>query len=154
MSHYSAPRPTVITVSNSHSTNSLSAPLLNGTSRLESCKFLDDLQAYAAALQASEALSRPAVAEVEEFESATESEDEGNEAVPVEAVPPSRIFHSPMLQFCPDPSEVSVPPEMNSLIPVVRCFISPRLLSAIPLLCPGSGGKTMNNSSLGSTLTL
>ncbi|KAL0241536.1 hypothetical protein GEMRC1_006771 [Eukaryota sp. GEM-RC1] len=69
---------TLITVGNPHSHNSLSAPLLNGTSRLESCKFLEDLQAYAAVLQASEAMSRPAVAE--EFESATESEDEGNDA--------------------------------------------------------------------------
>ncbi|KAL0235732.1 hypothetical protein GEMRC1_002314 [Eukaryota sp. GEM-RC1] len=62
MYSYSAQRPTVITVGNPHSTNSLSAPLLNGTSRIESCKFLEDLQAYVAALQASEALSRPAVA--------------------------------------------------------------------------------------------
>ncbi|KAL0245017.1 hypothetical protein GEMRC1_009097 [Eukaryota sp. GEM-RC1] len=138
MYHFSAQRPTVITVGNPQQTNSLSAPLLNGTSRLESCKFLEDLQAYAAALQASEALSRPA-AEVEEFESATESEDDSNEAEAVPAggpAPPSRIVRSPMLQFCPDPSEVSVPPEMNSLIPVIRRFISPRLLSAIPLLCP------------------
>ncbi|KAL0235250.1 hypothetical protein GEMRC1_001832 [Eukaryota sp. GEM-RC1] len=43
-----------------------------------------------------------------------------------------------MLQFCPDPSEVSVPPEMSHIIPVIviRRFISPRLLSALPLLCP------------------
>ncbi|KAL0230935.1 hypothetical protein GEMRC1_010340 [Eukaryota sp. GEM-RC1] len=138
MYHFRAQRPTVITVGNPQQTNSLSAPLLNGTSRLESCKFLEDLQAYAAALQASEALSRPA-AEVEEFESATESEDDSNEAEAVPAggpAPPSRIVRSPMLQFCPDPSEVSVPPEMNSLMPVIRRFISPRLLSAIPLLCP------------------
>ncbi|KAL0251077.1 hypothetical protein GEMRC1_000291 [Eukaryota sp. GEM-RC1] len=138
MYHFSGQRPTVITVGNPQPTNSFSAPLLNGTSRLESCKFLDDLQAYAAAIRASEALSRPAVAEVEEeFESATESEDDGNEAAQGEGPAPlSRIVRSPMLQFCPDTSEVSVPPEMNSLIPVIRRFISPRLLSAIPLLCP------------------
>ncbi|KAL0252203.1 hypothetical protein GEMRC1_001415 [Eukaryota sp. GEM-RC1] len=138
MSIYSAQRPTVITVGNLQQASSFSAPLLNGTSRLESCKFLEDLQAYAAALQASEALSRPAAAEAEEdFESATESEGDNNEVVPAgRPAPPSRIVRSPMLQFCPDPSEVSVPPEMNSLIPVIRRFISPRLLSAIPLLCP------------------
>ncbi|KAL0242474.1 hypothetical protein GEMRC1_005037 [Eukaryota sp. GEM-RC1] len=134
-----AQRPTVITLGNPQSPYSLSAPLLNGTSRLDSCKFLEEVQAYASAIRASEGLSRPAVAEAEAFESAAESENSEEDDVVEQGagtVPPPRIARSPMLQFCPDSSEVSVPPEMRHLIPVIRRFISPRLLSAIPLLCP------------------
>ncbi|KAL0239523.1 hypothetical protein GEMRC1_009631 [Eukaryota sp. GEM-RC1] len=49
--------------------------------------------------------------------------------------PSPRNHTDPHRQFRPDPAETPVPAELRKLAPIARSFLSPRLLSALPLLC-------------------
>ncbi|KAL0231259.1 hypothetical protein GEMRC1_010664 [Eukaryota sp. GEM-RC1] len=129
---YSAPNPTVITVAQESHLNSskqllAGPPLLNGTGRLETGRFLTELQSYVSRVRVSERLRRSEP--VEEFH-------EIKEADYTELSP--RNHTDPHRQFRPDPAETPVPAELRVLAPFARSFLSPRLVSALPLLRPAA----------------
>ncbi|KAL0211069.1 hypothetical protein P9112_009367 [Eukaryota sp. TZLM1-RC] len=104
------------------------APLLSGTSRHECLKFLQELRTYAA---------RFLSAEEEVIADRSDEEDEEEEDEHIDATPssfPRTHYTNPVSQFTPIVRNDSVPSSLRHLASIIRKYIHPRILQALPIL--------------------